>query len=138
MTRIECARIRAEMLEADLPELKGTAGTPLSEHIASCGDCRAVADRLLAAYRELDSGLSALGPRRNVLPLRRRIARWAPLPLAAAAVLALLLTRPATQEVKEPTQLAALMFKEEPLVTPPAGKQAMVMEKNDLTVVWLY
>jgi hypothetical protein len=31
-----------------------------------------------------------------------------------------------------------MTFKDTPLVTPPAGKQVVVMERNEMTIVWLY
>jgi hypothetical protein len=86
---------------------------------------------VVAGYHDLDSGLLIL-----VRPRTRRWL-WVPLPLAAAAVSALLLL-PREQPPRGPAPiLAQLMFPEEPVVTPAEGQQAIVMEKNDLTIVWL-
>ena len=133
-----CAIARELMLDADLPELTGTADTELARHISACAECHAVAQRLLDGYAELDRGLSALASHKRVLPMRKRWSRWTPLPLAAAAVLALLVVRPEPADPPLDSVLARLMFPEPAVVSPPPGKQAVIIEKNDLTVVWLY
>ena len=138
MTRIDCATARELMLEAEIEELRSSDST-LGRHIASCADCETRVRAILRGYEDLDAGLATLAPSRtNVIPMRRRWQRWAPLPLAAAAAIALLLMPQQEKPVKEPTLLARLMLVEDPVVTPPEGKQVIVMEKNDLTVVWLY
>ena len=51
-----------------------------------------------------------------------------------------LLRRRRTEQDELPNvdALARMTFKDSPLVTPPAGKQAVVMERNEMTIVWLY
>ncbi|HEX6559631.1 MAG TPA: hypothetical protein VF021_09210 [Longimicrobiales bacterium] len=133
----DCAAAREWLLEADLAELRSNRG-PHAQHIESCAACRAVARTLLHGHAQLDEALSALAPERKVRRLRRRWPLWIPLPLAAAAVLALLLTRGEKLPAPPSARLAQMLMPATPIVTPPAGKQAVILEKNDLTVVWLY
>ena len=137
MSDMHCETARELMLEAEMMELEGRGDTPLARHIAGCDLCRAYARRLLDGYVNLDAGMSALSaPVRAVQT--RHWTRWVPLPLAAAAVLALMLTRSTDTLVPQSDLMLSLMFPEQPVVTPAPGKQAMILEKNDLTVVWLY
>jgi hypothetical protein len=70
---------------------------------------------------------------------RRQVgAAWWSAPLAAAAVLALLLSPRASDELPNIDALTRLMFRSTPVITPVAGQQAMVLEKNEMTIVWLY
>ncbi|MGQ0813734.1 MAG: hypothetical protein ACT4O1_04645 [Gemmatimonadota bacterium] len=139
MNTIDCIRACELMIEADLTELDGSKVSSLSQHIAQCSSCHAHAQRVLQGYAQLDAGLRALKPtgqaRRRA---RARWLPWAPVPLAAAAVLALLLARGTEPPVRPSPLLLSLMFPETPVVTPPADKQALVIERNDMTVVWLY
>jgi hypothetical protein len=137
MNELTCERARELMLEAEVEELEGHGDSPLVRHIERCASCRVRARHLLQGYADLDAGLAALAPRKRALRFGRR-ARWLPLPLAAAAVLALLLARRPEAPVQPSELLLSMMFPEPPVVTPPPGRQAMVLEKNDLTVVWLY
>lgn len=122
--------IRAWLLEAELEQLRNPPHD-VAQHLNECIACRSALQRITRGHQELDSGLEQL-----VRPRTRRWL-WAPLPLAAAAVIALLLL-PREQPPRGPSPiLAQLMFPDEPVVTPPEGKQAIVMEKNELTVVWL-
>lgn len=136
MNELNCETARELMLEAEMAELEGQGDTPLARHIAHCDLCRAHARRLLHGHALLDEGLAAIKPRTR--SRSRRWARWTPLPLAAAAVVALLLARRPDALVPQSELLLSLMFPEQPVVTPAPGQQAMVLEKNDLTVVWLY
>ena len=138
MTEMNCEQARELMLEADLADLRGES--PLARHVATCMQCRRMVDAIFVGYDELNAGLATLTPHaRNVTRhSARRIGRWAAFPLAAAAVLALLLGRPHETAPHAPTMLAELMFPDEPVVETRAGQQAIVVEKNDLTVVWLY
>lgn len=136
--RRECTAAREWLLEADIAELRTLTG-PHTQHIRECAQCRAVAQVLLRGHAQLDEGLRAIAPAAKTLRLLR--SRWPlliPLPLAAAAVLALLLTRSEKTPPPPSPLLAQLLMPDAPVVTPPAGKQAVVLEKNDLTVVWLY
>jgi hypothetical protein len=134
---MNCAAAHEQMLSAGLAELTGETATPLAQHITKCASCRARARRIIDGYRELDAGLAALAPAQRRAPRVRW--RWAAVPLAAAALLALLLTRDAdTPAIRPNAQLLSLMFPAEPVATPPAGQQALVFEKDDMTIVWLY
>ena len=137
---MNCTVARDEMLGADLAELKGDAGSPLAAHIRTCAACAAYASALVQGHASLARGLDALAPAASVIPLRRNpLIRWLPLPLAAAAVIALVMVQ-ARQDDALPNvdAVARLMFRETPVVAPPAGQQAMVIEKKDMTIVWLY
>ena len=132
------------MLEAELDELRGTGSTPLAKHVASCADCSNYAQKILRSYGAMASGLEQMSTQTAaapVIPMRsrkRNAQKWLPLPLAAAAILALLLVRTEQDELPNVDALARMTFKDSPLVTPPAGKQAVVMERNEMTIVWLY
>lgn len=144
MTAIDCTAARQQMLVADLDELRGSGQTGLTVHLGSCAECRARAERLLQGHAAMATSLSALRPQgseADVMPLRRRRRNylWLPLPLAAAAVLALLLVgRSGSEALPNVDVLARLILKESPVVAPPEGKQALVIEKNNMTIVWLY
>jgi hypothetical protein len=77
-----------------------------------------------------------------VIPIQRKWRKlsWVPLPLAAAAVLALLMIPRLSGDDELPRidALAQLMFQEKPIASPPPGQQAMVIEKKEMTIVWLY
>jgi hypothetical protein len=93
----------------------------------------------------LNHSLATLRPRvpdTHVVPLRsksRKLA-WLPLPLAAAAVLALLMIPRIDGEDELPRidAITAMMFRSQPIASPPPGQQVMVIEKNEMTIVWLY
>ena len=137
---MDCAAARDEMLVADLEELRGEGHSALAVHLRSCTECRARATTLLGGHAALERGLAALQPADSTIPrLRIRHWHWLPVPLAAAAGLALLLVgQQADERLPNVDGIARLMFRETPVVAPAAGQQAMVIEKNDLTIVWLY
>ena len=143
MTAMTCQAAREAMLDAELEELRGTGSSELAEHLRECAACRARADTIVEGYASLDAGLRGLQPAQpdaRVTPIGRRRRRyaWLPLPLAAAAVLALLLARPASEPLPDVHALARRISPERPVVQAPAGKQAVVMMKNEVTIVWLY
>ena len=143
MTAMTCQAARDAMLGAELEELRGIGSSELVEHLRGCATCRARAAVIVDGYASLDAGLHGLEPARAgaaVTPIgrRRRKYAWLPLPLAAAAVVALLLARPASEPLPDVHALARRISPEQPIVQPPAGKQAVVMMKNDVTIVWLY
>ena len=144
MMQLDCATARDLMLEAELADLRDD-NDELGRHIAQCDACRTIAQQLLQSYEQLDSGLIALSAiakpgasRRSPAALSHRRLAWASVPLAAAAVLALMLVRREAPPPPPNTVLARLMFPTPPVVTPPAGKQAMIIDRSDATVVWLY
>jgi hypothetical protein len=142
MTTMSCTTAREEMLIADLEDLRGEGDSELAAHLRTCAECRAVAATLVRAQAAMGEGLAALKPDVPVkaAAIRKQTAwRWAPLPLAAAAVLALLLVRPQSNNtLPNIDAITQRMFPEAPVIAPPAGKQAMVIEKNNMTIVWLY
>ena len=133
MNEMQCNAAQRLMLEAGLDELRGEGTGELARHINQCSSCRNHAQRILRGYKDLDQGLGSLTVKRG----RNARLAWIPIPLAAAAVLALLLLN---REAPLPDMgfVTARMFEQQAVVTPPADKQAIVIEKNDLTVVWLY
>jgi len=62
---------------------------------------------------------------------------WVLVPLAAAAALTLIIGRGDEKLPQRNTMLAQLMFPEQAVVVPQEGQQAVVIDKNDMTVVWL-
>lgn len=140
MNAYTCEQARQEMLAADLEELRGETESPLAAHVRACAGCRQYAARILGGQAALGRGLDALQPQAGAG--RRRPSRaWrrARAPLAAAAVLALMLVgRQNREPMPNIEALTRLMFPQAPLVAPPAGKQAMIIEKDNMTIVWLY
>lgn len=139
---MSCERARDALLDAEMDELRGLGSTPLARHVAECAECAAYAQRLLRSYGKLAAGLETMSTQKRaatVIPLKKRHrATWLPLPLAAAAVLALLLVRSGNDELPNVDALAQMIMKDEPVALPPAGKQAMIWERSDMTIVWLY
>jgi hypothetical protein len=140
-----CTAIREAMLEAELDALRGIGASDVAKHIRGCADCRARAEILLHSHEKLNASLATLrsrGPGSTVVPIQRkwRMRSWVPLPLAAAAVLALLMIARITADDELPRidAITAMMFKDQPIASPPPGRQAMVIEKNEMTIVWLY
>jgi hypothetical protein len=100
-----CDEAREALLEADLAELDGTAATPLAAHVATCAECRHLAERIVlgtdALGREREhrprrpAGDAAAAARRDADRIRRVRRRWlaATPALAAAAVAVILLAR---------------------------------------------
>jgi hypothetical protein len=139
MTEMTCAAAQEEMLVAELAELRGEGDTDLAKHIRGCAKCAARAEAILRAYGKLGESLAAMKPETTVIPLKkRRPLRWLPLPLAAAAVVALLLARQQEDILPNVDALAGVILKKTPVVAPRAGQQAMVIEKSNMTIVWLY
>jgi hypothetical protein len=133
MNKMQCSTAQNLMLEADIGELRGEGTSELAHHIAGCSGCRNHAQRIIRGYGDLEQGLGTFAQKR-----RRNLRHaWIPVPLAAAAVLAFLMMN---REAPLPDMgyVTARMFAQPAVVTPPADKQAIVIEKNDLTVVWLY
>jgi hypothetical protein len=131
------------MLGADLDELRARGDTPLAEHLRACTECRARADVIVAGYASLATSLVALKPAPDNAGMTRlhkvRGYRWVPLPLAAAAVIALLFVgQQGDEALPNMDAVTRLMFRETPVVSPATGQQAMVIEKNNMTIVWLY
>jgi hypothetical protein len=136
MSNMDCTQARDLMLEAEMEELNGQGENILAQHIAACADCSRYAQRIVRGYADLEKGLASITAGAAKRRTRSRLL-WIPVPLAAAALLTLLLVR-GQDTVPDVTGITTRMFAQQPLVTPPEGRQAIVIEKNDLTVVWLY
>jgi hypothetical protein len=138
----DCAAIRELMLEAELDELRGIGGGDVANHIRECASCAAYAQSILRSYGQLDAGLTGMSTQTapaTVIPMQsRRRLRWIPVPLAAAAVIALLMVRRQDETMPNVDAVARMMIRETPVVSPAPGQQALVMEKNEMTIVWLY
>ena len=145
MNQMSCNEIREAMLEAELDELRGIGTSDVAMHIRACAECRAAAGILVQGFEKLNQSFATLRPRvpvTTVVPMRRKPRKlaWLPLPLAAAAILALLMIPRIDGEDELPRidAITAMMFRSEPIASPPPGQQAMVIEKNEMTIVWLY
>ncbi len=140
MKMMNCATAHEQLLVADIAELRGEGDSELATHLRTCAECRARATKILRGQDAMAAGLAALKPDVKAAPSHKsRAWRWAPLPLAAAAALALLLVREqGSNAVPNVDAVTRLMFRETPLIAPPAGKQALVIEKDNMTIVWLY
>ncbi len=151
---MNCELALERMLDADPEELEDRGDSELVGHIQGCGRCQAVAAELLAGHEMLAAEIQSADVDRGVervLPAvrraatqrvrRHRLIRFA-LPAAAAAVLALLVTRdpvPAVPLVDPPPQLAG-REPEHPTVRLAPNTNALVLETNNpnITVVWFY
>lgn len=162
MNELSCAAAREKIIEADLSELRPERGTALARHLASCTDCAERARIIAEGYAMLGAGLDEMSAAYHARAERqpdaaktdlmqpivttatrsssrrlRAAGRLAwPLPLAAAAVLMLLLMRGADEPPAPSPLLLSLMFPVRPDVTAPAGKDVVVLERNELTIVW--
>jgi len=132
MTERAEVHVREWLLGAEMGELREPPAE-VAAHLHECVACSSELRRVLAGYRLLDEGLGRL--------TRRHAGRWrwAPLPLLAAAAAAafLLAPHPERPPLRPSPLLAQLMFPDEPVVTPAPGQQAVVMQRNDMTVIWL-
>lgn len=136
---MNCQECREEMLVADLDDLRGIADSAMALHVKECAECRSQAQVLLHGYESIDAGLRSVQPQIAGTIGRTAWTKWAPVPLAAAAVIALvMIPRMQQDELPSIDAVAQMMFREEPVVAPPPGKQAMVMQKEEMTIVWLY
>lgn len=143
MAIMTCETARQEMLIGDLDELRRDADSALATHLKTCAQCRSRAEAILDGYNNLNIALSEWPV---PVPKARELARarhrtpylWLPLPLAAAAALALLLIRNQKTELPDVDAIARLILPEAPIVAPATGQQAVVMEEDGFTIVWLY
>lgn len=151
---MNCAEARDRLLEADPAELEGRVESELWRHVEACGDCHALADRILSAQSALDATLAAIRPRAPVeAALQRACARvatarrprrwWTVAPLAAAAGVAGLLLfgdggSDMPGETWQPRPLQAVSGVD---VEAPAGQDVVVFDikdRPDVVVVWFF
>ncbi len=132
-----------QMLEAEPEELRGRGESPLAGHIRSCEACRTRAALLVRSAELLDRSLAAEAAS-PPLPRRSRLHHYGAirvvLPLAAAAVLALVFFAPDRRRMPIPAASVAEAPPAVPSVTPPPGHSAAVMQTGnpDIVIVWLY
>jgi len=164
---MNCEAVRERLLEVDLQ----APGTELERHLQGCDDCRTVAEQFRAAERDLDHALHEVRPRfqsdeavaialsgfqdsldpastdpsHEQLPRDwKRLARWAPLPLAAAAGLAGLLlnggpaSRAPVGTLASGRPAAVATDRHGFQVEVPSDRKVAVFETRDpaITVVW--
>src|SRR5688500_10857510 len=115
-----CSDFREAMLDAELSELRAEGDSALAIHLRTCADCQALATRILQGYDALNDGLDEMrADRGSVIPIRRQRRKWLSMPLAAAAVLALLMVpRTDNSELPQMDMITKLLFPEEAVVTP--------------------
>jgi len=151
---MNCETARELLLTADLAELEGSTGSPLSDHLRTCPACRAAAEQLLTAHRALRDVLGARqsanaahevvhaairsAERRRAAARRVRLG----LPLAAAAVLAgLLVLRHTPDFPLRPDTRTATAVPARFSVTAPPGRNVLVLQPPDTSnviVVWFF
>lgn len=149
---MECKSALELLLEAEPAELAGQGDSELAAHVRECERCGAVAARLLEGQEQLAGALAELGPRTDVeealsiVRARRGGIAWRrygwrlAAPLAAAAVLAVLLLArlPDGRMPGKMVQLPAPRI--EPAVEAPLAQNVMVFETRDRSakVIWFY
>lgn len=151
---MNCETARELLLTADPPELEGSTGSPLADHLRTCPACRAAAEQLLTAQRALRDVLGAgqstdaadevvqaairSAERRRATARRVRLG----LPLAAAAVLAgLLVLRHTPDFPLQPNTRNATAMPARFSVTAPPGRNVLVLQPPDTSnviVVWFF
>lgn len=153
----DCTRSLDDLLEADLDELRGESATEVGRHIRDCGQCRAVALRILDSTARLDVALAtrpdgfdvnavlarARSPESapqaaTITALSNRWQRIASAALAAAIVGLLVLGD--RDEALPGTAFVPSLTAELPIVEPSAGQNVVVIKTDnpDITVLWFY
>ena len=158
MTDEVCRRPVADLLRADVDELKGSGSSELAGHIRGCEHCGTVARSILSGYEALDDTLEAavrvqepsivaLGRARAADARPRTRWRlptppaWAAATAAAAsiaAVMALLLPAPPKPQLEQVWQPPAITASA-PVVSAPHHNIAVIQTDDpDITVFWFY
>jgi len=150
---MNCTEAHAPLLEADLADLRGETTSDLSEHLRSCGRCRAAAQRILEEEASLSDMLAAVRPRVSAevaskraqweARLRRRRRIWygvAPA-VAAAGFAGILLVASGAPTPRTPN--AAISRAQEelpPILETASGQQVTVFEtaNPNIVVVWSF
>ncbi len=143
-----CVEARGQILEADRNDLAGATDSELSLHLRACAGCRASADRILEAEGELERALTAAEPRRAADDAVRTATRpgvrrrwiWRSAPLAAAAVLAVvLIARRGEVEQTLPPPTAPPIRSGLAVEGPPGRSVAVFQTDNpDIVVIWFF
>jgi len=159
MMRCEIARDR--ILEADPAELSNEVTGDLAEHIETCSACQALAERVLESERTLAGAITAMEPGLDVDAALARVPSgrgwgWGAvqgwrraglaLPLAAAAVAALVMLKPSGNpgqavafDPSSPVVARALGWdRPSPVVrtTSHATVAILPTENPDITIIW--
>ncbi len=156
---MHCEIARARILEADQAELSNEVTGDLAEHLESCGACQALAERVLESERALAGAIAAMEPGLDVDVALARVPSgqgWGSvrgwrragfaLPLAAAAVAALVLLKPPGNpgqavafDPSSPVVTSALGWDRPASVvrsTSHASVAILPTENPDITIVW--
>ncbi len=156
---MHCEIARDRILEADPAELSNEVAGDLAEHLARCGACQALAERVLQSERALAGAIAAMEPGLDVEAALARVPSghgWGSvlgwrraglaLPLAAAAVAALVMLKPAGNpgqavvfDPSAPVVARALGWdRPAPVVrsTSHANVAILPTENPDITIVW--
>lgn len=151
---MNCDRARAKMLTAHPAELGGDRDGDLAGHLRECGACRARAELLLAAQRELHAAIVSEAGADEAPPVHalvmaverrrrnaRRAWRWTPLAAAAAGFAGLLLMRgnPAPEGRAFPPA-PRVEAAHGVTVTAPPGRNVAVLQsqRSDIVVIWFF
>ena len=137
MQKALCARMEAEMLTAELSELRGAGDSDLAVHLRSCVHCRAGAQRFLLGNTLLSERIElSLARKRNsssAWPL------WLALPIAAMLA-GLVVLHERTVQLESIPRVGSLQSVKRPVEVPvvnvPADRNVAVFEANKITVVW--
>ena len=148
---MNCEVAREQLLEVDLPVLRGEGGGALAEHLHGCPACRDRARRILHQTAALTAALGRVAPRHARAPAAWRtpgarrlpLRRWAAvIPLALAASLAvLLLSRrsPGPTVVSGPSSQTELASASLDVQVPPGQTFTVFQTDNpNIVVVWSF
>jgi len=143
-----CAEARDQMLEADRPDLGAATASELSLHLRDCARCRAAAERILDAERELERALAAATPGRTPREATRAAARGASrrrwtsraASLAAAAILAIVLLGRRADVRRPPPAPTRFASGSDIAVEAPPGRSVAVFRTDnpDIVVIWFF
>jgi len=135
---MNCTEARDAMLVAELADLTGVTDTPLATHIAGCAECRRASAIIVGATRQVGvtiAGRAKVAPRR----ISRRAIGVALVPVAAAAVFAVVLSGRFSRTAEPRVSLAPLPVARTVSLEVARGQQATVLKTADpkVTVIWL-
>jgi hypothetical protein len=135
---MNCTQAREALLVADLAELRGEAGTPLSAHVGACPDCRRAASMIADGTAHLGSTIVYRRGRRARVS-RRAAVLWL-VPVAAALVVAVSLNVRASRRDAPPrVSRDPLPVVRTVSLEVGRGQQVTVLKTADpkVTVIWL-
>jgi hypothetical protein len=131
-----CAEARNAIEVAELSELRVKDGSPLAEHLGTCGECRALADVVLRGTAKL----SIASARRDGAHRARvrRVTAWSSVAAAATIVAAVAVNRREPSAQSTP-RASSLPVARQVSLEVARGQQAAVLKTSDpkVTVIWL-